>query len=159
MKKYKKTVVDQCPTISEIELIYKTKTKASERPQVSQSKDAFNYLMAVWNENAIEHREEAYILLMNTANKIIGWYKLSSGGTATTVLDPKIVFQLALLSNASALIVAHNHPSGNLNPSQADVQLTDNLKQSGEMLGIKVLDHLIVTGEKTYFSFGDEGLI
>ena len=97
-------------------------------------------------------------MLLNRANRVIRKVQISQGGVAGTVADPKIIFKFALEDLASGLILAHNHPSGNLTPSQADTNLTQKLKESGKLLEIQVLDHLIIAGHK-YFSFADEGLL
>jgi DNA repair protein RadC len=97
-------------------------------------------------------------MLLNRANKILRIFTVSTGGVAGTVADPKVIFATALKGNASSIILAHNHPSGNLKPSEADRQLTNRLTQAGKLLDISVLDHLIITAEE-YFSFADEGLI
>lgn len=102
--------------------------------------------------------EEFWILLMNRQNNIIKKVKISQGGVSGTVADPKLIFSHALAVKASSMILVHNHPSGNRQPSQADIQLTKNIKKSGELLEISVLDHLIYT-DRTFFSFSDEGLI
>lgn len=98
------------------------------------------------------------MLILNRANKVMCWYLVSAGGTSGTVVDPKIVFAVALKCHASAIIIAHNHPSGNLKPSQQDVDLTKKLYSAGKLLEISVLDHIILTTEH-FFSFADEGLI
>ena len=97
-------------------------------------------------------------MLMNRANKVLGIFELSTGGVSGTVADPKIIFVAALKGGASGIIVAHNHPSGNLTASQSDIDLTRKLKEAGKFLEIQLLDHVIVTTEG-YFSFADEGLI
>lgn len=102
--------------------------------------------------------EEFWILLLNRANRVISHHLISKGGQAGTVADPKIIFQTALENHAASIILAHNHPSGNLKPSQADVDLTKRIRTAGEMLDIQVLDHLIVT-DFGYFSFVDEGMM
>lgn len=106
----------------------------------------------------MEFKEEFYIILLNRANKVLGWYKVSEGGMSGTVVDPKLVFSIALKSLASSLVLAHNHPSGNLKPSNEDINLTKKLKEAGALLEIPVLDHLILTTDG-YFSFGDEGMM
>ena len=98
------------------------------------------------------------MLLLNRANKIIAKKMISRGGISGTVADPKLIYSSALDSKASSLILVHNHPSGNLEPSNADKALTRKLKSAGEFLDLPVLDHLIVTGSG-FFSFADEGLI
>ena len=143
---------------SEVELIYKSKIKASERPTIQTSKDAYQVLLQRWDEGKIEYVEQFAILLLNGANKVLGVYKVSSGGVTGTVADPKQIFTAALKANACGLVLSHNHPSGNLKPSRQDEQLTSKIKEAGSFLDIKVLDHLIVTSE-TYYSFADEGLL
>ncbi|MNY57438.1 hypothetical protein D3C86_1936440 [compost metagenome] len=96
--------------------------------------------------------------MLNHANCVIGKQPISSGGLAGTIADPKIIFKIALEHNASYLILAHNHPSGNLAPSEQDIDITKKLVLAGSLLDLHVLDHLIVTN-KLYYSFGDEGLI
>jgi DNA repair protein RadC len=130
-------------------------TEAQEHPNITNSADAFNILRA--NMEDIPH-EEFWILLLNRANRIIKKQQISQGGVAGTVADPKIIFKIAIEELASGIILAHNHPSGNLIASQADIELTKKLKESGRMLEIQVLDHLIIGGKK-YFSFADEGLM
>jgi DNA repair protein RadC len=103
-------------------------------------------------------REEFYILLLNRANRIYGYYLLSQGGTSGTVVDPKLIFSIALKCNAHGIILAHNHPSGNTKPSEADIQITKKVKEGGKLLEIDVLDHIILTSD-SYLSFADEGLM
>ena len=97
-------------------------------------------------------------MLLNRANRVIGISDISTGGVSGTVADPKVIFGIALKANASSIILAHNYPSGNLNPSQPDVSLTNRLKQAGKILQLSVLDHLIITRDG-YYSFADEGLM
>jgi len=97
-------------------------------------------------------------MLLSRANKIISRHLISKGGQAGTVADPKVIFNIALQNHAASIILSHNHPSGNLRPSQADIDLTRKLKAAGVFLDMPVLDHLIVT-DNGFFSFTDEGLI
>ena len=97
-------------------------------------------------------------MLRNRSNKVTGIFTVSQGGIAGTVADPKLIFACALKAAASGIILAHNHPSGALQPSQADIQLTKKLADGGKLLDIQVMDHLIMTSEE-YFSFADEGLL
>ena len=143
--------------LAEIQVSYKTKVKFSEMRKVVSSKDGEEILRNIWS-NAIELREEFYMLLLNRANKVLGFYRISEGGTAGTVVDPKLIFSVALKCHASSIILAHNHPSGNTQPSEADLKLTKNLISGGKILEISVLDHLILTSE-SFFSFADEGLM
>ena len=105
----------------------------------------------------LEH-EEFWILMLNRANRVLGRYKVSLGGLSGTVIDTRIILNKALDNLASSIIVCHNHPSGNNQPSDADVKITGKLKKAAEMLEIKLLDHVIIA-DKSYFSFADEGLI
>ena len=142
--------------ISEVELVYKTKIKASERPSVTCSQDAYNILLQQWDANKLCMVEQFKVLLLNNANKVLGISDISTGGVSSTVADPRIVFATALKANASKIILAHNHPSGNLQPSQADKELTSKMREGGRFLDLQVLDHIIVTNEG-YYSFGDQG--
>lgn len=106
----------------------------------------------------IDYKEVFYIILLNNSNEVLGISKISEGGITGTVVDVRLVFQIALKSHAVGMILAHNHPSGTLKPSQADISLTKKLKNAGEILDVKVLDHLIITTEN-YFSFADENIL
>jgi DNA repair protein RadC len=144
--------------VAEVELIYKSKVKASERPQICSSKDAYNVLTHLWDDTKIEFVEQFKVLFLNNANKVLGAYEVSTGGISGTVADPRVIFVAALKANCCAIIVSHNHPSGNLKPSRQDEELTQKIKQAGQLLDIKLLDHVIITNE-AYFSFADEGLV
>lgn len=128
---------------------------ADEKPKITSSKDAYDYIKADLLD--IPH-EEFWILLVNRANRIVKKQQISLGGVAGTVADPKIIFKIALEELASAIILVHNHPSGNLIASQADINLTNKLKEGGKLLEVQVLDHIIIAG-KNYFSFADEGIL
>ena len=126
-----------------------------KRSKISSSEDIFE-LMASRLED-LDH-EEFWILLLNKANDVVGRWEISKGGVSGTVADIKIIFKLAVENLASSIIVCHNHPSGNLKPSKADISLTEKLKNAGQLMEIPVLDHLIIS-QKRYFSFADEGLL
>lgn len=128
------------------------------REKITCSRDTYDILKRIYSDDKIEYIEEFYVLLLNRANKVLGWMKVSLGGITGTVADPRIIFQAALLSNATSIIISHNHPSGNLQPSQADINLTRKIKDAGTILDITLLDHVIVTTE-AFYSFADEGLI
>lgn len=144
--------------IAEVELIYKSKVKASERFHIQSSKDAAALLRKTWDENRIDFIEQFKVIFLNRANKVLGIFEASSGGVSGTVVDPKLVFVAAIKANACGIIISHNHPSGNLKPSVEDEQLTSKIKCGGAFLNIKLLDHIIITSEG-YFSFADEGLL
>ncbi len=145
--------------VSEVEVSYKCKTPANLRPKISSSRDAYNVFTSLWDENQIELREEFRVLFINKANKVTGFNTLSQGGLSGTVVDVKILFAIALKSMASGIIIAHNHPSGSLQPSQADIDLTRRIKKAGELLDMPLLDHIILSPEGTYYSFADEGMM
>ena len=144
--------------VSEIKVSYQPKFKASERPKINQSKDAYNILFNNWDQGRIEMNEQFYILLLNRANQVIGMTEISSGGFSGTLVDPKLVFGIALKSCASGIILCHNHPSSNLKPSQSDLILTRRLVEAGKLLDLQVLDHMILS-KRGYLAFGDEGLL
>lgn len=132
--------------------------RAAEVPvkqQVNSSRDAFEMM---YPSLADLIYEEFWVLMLNHAHKKISLHQISEGGQAGTVVDPKKIFKLALEQNASKIILCHNHPSGNLRPSDADIKLTEKIKNAGIMLEIPVLDHLII-GDDNYYSFADNGLL
>lgn len=127
----------------------------NERPKITCSEDVYLYMQSVMLD--LPH-EEFWILTLNRSNQILCKQKISQGGVSGTIADPKIIFNKALAHLASAVILAHNHPSGNKQPSQADIALTKKLKKAGDLLEIPVLDHIIFTDDG-YFSFNDDGMI
>lgn len=133
----------------------RVQTDIKKRPQIRTSEDAHKII-----SNTIKdlHYEEFWIILLNRANEVIGKKEISKGGVSGTVVDAKLVFNAALKVLASSIILCHNHPSGNLKPSQADIDLTRKIKAAGKTLDISVLDHLIVS-EKGFYSFADEGIM
>lgn len=124
-----------------------------EKPKINSSRDAFNLIKGDLMD--LSH-EEFWVLLLNRSNRVVKKKRVSEGGVAGTVADPKIIYRLALEELASGIIVAHNHPSGNLAASTSDVELTRKLKEAGKFLEIQLLDHLIIANNK-YYSFADEG--
>lgn len=142
--------------VAEVELVYRNTVKPSLRPKVTSSRDAYRILSDHWNADRIEHIEQFKVLLLNTASKVLGIYELSSGGISSTVVDVRLVFGTALKANATNIILAHNHPSGNLQPSHQDILLTDKIVRGGKLLDINVADHVILSTEG-YYSFADEG--
>jgi DNA repair protein RadC len=142
--------------IAEVCLIYKSKVKAADRKKISTSRDAYQIFLDSWNTGTIEFLEEFKILLMNRSNSVLGILEISKGGISGTVSDVRVIFAAAIKANASGIIAGHNHPSGNLNPSESDTRLTQKLKEAGNLLDIQVLDHLILSTED-YYSFADNG--
>ncbi|MDE3183771.1 MAG: JAB domain-containing protein [Bacteroidota bacterium] len=143
--------------IAEVELVYKSKVKASERPKVTHSRDAYVIFRDNWDENKLEFVEEFKVMLLNRSHKVLGICSLTLGNVSGTIADPKLVFVTALKSNASYVIIAHNHPSSSLKPSRTDEELTRKMKEAGKFLDLPLLDHLIITDE-SYYSFADEGI-
>jgi DNA repair protein RadC len=127
----------------------------SEKIPVKSSETVYRLFHPLLGD--LEH-EEFWLLMLNRANRILGRFKVSQGGLSGTVIDTRIILKKALDNLASSIIVCHNHPSGNKQPSDADVKITEKLKKAAEMLEIKLLDHVIIA-DKSYFSFADEGLI
>jgi DNA repair protein RadC len=126
-----------------------------EKDNIGGSKDAFKVLQLKLED--LPH-EEFWVMLLNRANKVIDTKLVGRGGVSSTVVDSKVIFSFALESLASGIILAHNHPSGNLKPSNSDIRLTKKLVDAGKIMEVPILDHIIV-GDNDYFSFADEGLI
>lgn len=143
--------------LAEIRVSYSHNVPSSERLSIGASSDAVEPLKAIY-EDVMEHHERFEMILLNRGNQVLGFHKVSEGGLAGTVVDPKIVFQVALKANASAVILSHNHPSGKCSPSESDLKITKKLSECGKLLDLPVLDHIIITNEG-YYSFADEGLI
>lgn len=131
--------------------------KVDSEVQITSSKVSEQVLRANWADT-LDWQETFYALFLDRSNKIIAISEISKGGISGTVVDAKIIFSQALLHLASAIILAHNHPSGSLKPSKADIEITKKLVKGGELLDITVLDHLIIT-KNSYLSFADEGYI
>ena len=144
--------------VAEVELIYKSKVKASKRPKITSAKEAYQVLLKAWDENKIEFVEQFKVLFLNKANAVLGIYDVSTGGISGTVADPRVIFAAALKANCCAIIISHNHPSGTLKPSRQDEELTQKIKQAGQLLDIRILDHIIVTND-AFYSFADEGVL
>ena len=142
--------------IAEIQISYSNMIPITNRKKIKSSTDAYNLLIQIWNKNLLELLEEFKIILLNNANDVIGIYPMSKGGTAGTVVDSKLIFAVALKCNASGIILAHNHPSGNIKPSLQDIEITKKIKEGGKLLDVKLLDHLIIA-KTNYYSFADEG--
>ena len=142
-------------TIAEVQVTYVPTKKKSV--QISTSQAAEKCVRNFWNEH-IAYKESFYILLLNRANKVLGYHLLSTGGTTATVVDVRVILQLLIKSNSNGFILAHNHPSGNTTPSELDKKLTKQVKEAAELFDVKLLDHLIITSD-SYLSMADEGLL
>ena len=144
--------------VSEVQVTYRSHLKGADLPQINSSRDAENIFRQNWSDD-IEFLEEFVVLFLNRANRVKGLFRASRGGTCGTVVDAKIVFAAAIKAMAAGIIVAHNHPSGSLIPSQADINLTKKLRTAGEALEMPVLDHIILAPYNGYYSFADEGAL
>ena len=145
--------------VNEIAISYSGSTKANLLPKVTCSQSAADIAYSQWNKDNIELHETFKIMLLNNANKVKGIYEASNGGITGTLVDVRILFAVLLKSLTTAVILLHNHPSGTLKPSEADKSLTQKIKKAGELLDIKVLDHLILTPDGDYYSFADNGIL
>ncbi len=130
-------------------------TESAEVVRITGSRDIYSLMNRYFED--LNH-EEFWIILLNRSNKVLSKHLISKGGQSGTIADPKIIFQTALENHASSVILAHNHPSGNLKPSQADINLTQRIISAGNLLDISILDHLIFTND-SYLSFADESLL
>ena len=144
--------------IAEIAVKYSTSVKPSERIKVTTSHDAADAFRELWSQS-MEYKESFYAMYLNRNNRILGIHKVAEGGLCGTVVDVRCVFQVALKANACSVIVAHNHPSGNEVPSEADKTITRKIKEAGKFLDIPLLDHLIMLPGDGYMSFADDGLL
>lgn len=140
-----------------ISVSFDKKVKKSDLFTLRNSKECADMLRNIFSSDTFDWVEEMILLCVNSQLKVLGYYKVSSGGTTSTICDPKVIFTTALnCPGTTGIILSHNHPSGALYPSQADIALTDKIKKAGEIIGIDLLDHIIVTGEG-YYSLCDNG--
>lgn len=142
--------------VAEISISYSSMNHFKQK--VSSSLDAYNLLLNCWSVNTIEIQEEFKILLLNNSNEVLGIYPMSKGGITGTVVDLRLIFAVVLKCNATGILLAHNHPSGKLKPSEADISITKKIKSVASIMDICLLDHLIIT-KNGYYSFIDEGIL
>jgi DNA repair protein RadC len=133
----------------------RNESEVISRKKITSRHDAFEIFQSTMGDQAYE---SFWIILLNKANKVIGKCNISEGGVSGTVVDPKKIFKMALDNHASSIILGHNHPSGNIQPSEADQKITKKIKDAGFMLDVAVLDHIII-GDDRYYSFADEGTL
>lgn len=142
----------------QISVSFDRETKTTELYKITSSATASDILRKIFNADTFYWQEEMILLCLNNANKVIGHYKLSSGGITGTLVDIRMIFTIAIKTGCVGIIVAHNHPSGTLHPSDADKAITKKIKTAGETLDIKLLDHIIITDEN-FYSFSDNGIL
>lgn len=140
--------------IAEIEVSYSNRIPVKNRIKISGSQDVADSARLFWP--GFDHVEYFYVLYLNRNNQILGTYLLSKGGFSGTAIDIRVIFQVALKVCANAIICLHNHPSGNIFPSDADKIVTRKIVQAGKIMDVQVLDHVILTSE-SYYSFADNG--
>ena len=143
-------------SVAEIQISYNTTIRNKVR--ITTVKSAYDIFLASWSIKTIELYEDFKLLLLNRANNVIGIYHLSKGGVTGTVVDTKLIFAVALKCNATGIILCHNHPSGNLHPSEPDKNITQQIKKAASLFDINLLDHLIISKDE-YFSFSENALI
>lgn len=145
--------------VNEISIKYLGNFKMKDSPKITSSQAAANLLLEAWNKDTIQIQESFKVLLLNNCNKVKGVFEVSNGGISGTLVDLRLLFAVILKTLSTSVILAHNHPSGNLIPSIADKRLTEKIVHAGNLLDIKVLDHIILTPDGEYYSFADEGML
>ena len=140
--------------VNEVKLTYKTKQKASERPKIKDSMSTFKILLKCFDADTIELKESFKVLLLNHGNRVLGFMTVADGGISCTTVDVRLIMQSVILSNATKIIIAHNHPSERLEPTAEDCYITSRVKKACELMNIELSDHLIIT-PYNYYSFGD----
>ncbi|WP_291088036.1 MULTISPECIES: JAB domain-containing protein [unclassified Empedobacter] len=142
--------------VSEIKISYTN--EVDEKIKVMGSSEVFQVLKANWDLDTIELQEEFKILLLNQGNQVLGIKSMFKGGINTCSIDVRLIMGMVLKANASALVITHNHPSGNLNASESDKRITSKIKECCELFDIRLLDHIIMA-KNSYLSFADEGIL
>ena len=140
------------------EILISYKNKNQDAVKVSSSVDVYNFILNHWDDDTLDIQENVKMLLLNSSNTILGVYDVSRGGINSTVIDLRLVLSVALICLASSIILVHNHPSGNINPSEQDREFTKKIKSACKFLEIQLFEHIIIT-RYDYFSFADNGYI
>ncbi len=143
--------------VAEITISYRP--TVTRMPKITSSNDAYQELKEFFDEDLMALQEQFVVMYLNNGNDVLGIQKLSLGGITGTVADTRLILGTALKAAATGLIISHNHPSGNLKASFADIEITRKIKEAGKLMEIKLLDHLIIIPNGKYLSFIDEGLI
>ena len=144
--------------VAEVSLSYKNSVPYNKRTKVKDAKDAYKVMLKIHDDDTLDYTETFRVLYLNQNNQVLGCRTISEGGLASTCCDVRTILQGALLTNAVAIILAHNHPSGNVKPSTEDINTTAKITKAAKLLDISVLDHIIYTRENCY-SFADDGQI
>ena len=144
--------------VAEVGLTYKNRVPSKDRKEVLDSRSAYSILREIYSDDTIDYRETFKVLYLNHRNQLLGYYTISEGGITDTMADVRMILQGALLTNATGIILAHNHPSGTLKPSREDDRLTRRIVEAADIMNIRVNDHIILTSEG-FYSYCDEGRI
>lgn len=142
--------------LAEIQVYYSTHNIQKEK--INSVQTAYEFLINSWDPGTLELQEEFKVILLNRVNEALGIYSLSKGGITGTVVDVRLLFAVVLKCNACGIIISHNHPSGNINPSEADISLTKKIKRCSDLLDITLIDHLIIS-KVAFYSFSSEGML
>jgi len=145
--------------VNEIKISYCEKLGVINSEPITNSERTAQILYQNWDKDTIGLFETFKVLLLNNSNKVKGIYQVSTGGLTATIVDVRLLYAVALKTVSAGMILAHNHPSGSRKPSRADLELTKKIRKAGELFDIKVLDHLIILPDGSYFSFSDNHMI
>lgn len=143
--------------IGEMKVVYTSKQDVVKRPRIAGSEDAVRFCKELYDPGTIEHHEEFWCVYLNRCNGVIGWAKIGMGSAAACTVCPRMVMQYALLANASGIILTHNHPSGSVQPSRADDQVTERIKECAKVFDVQVVDHVIIAPFGGWYSYADMG--
>jgi len=154
---------DRTPSLAELKVSYRRDRPKDNRQEkmpfvIASPITCEQYLRSVWDDDTIELREEFVLLCLNGAHEVLGWVRLHTGGFNQSPVDLRLVLAVALQTASSAVVIAHNHPSGSLKPSPEDKAITQRLKEAGELIGLRVLDHIILT-RGGCFSFNENNML
>jgi len=145
--------------LRELKVLYTSRKGEDLKEKITTSERAYELLLKTYDKNTIACQEQFNVLFLNNANQPLGIYKASKGGITGTIVDIRLILGMALKSLATGLILSHNHPSGNLKPSDTDIQLTKKFKEACLLIDINLLDHIIISPYNEKFSFADNGLM
>jgi DNA repair protein RadC len=145
--------------VNEIKVSYQGGVKSDFWHKISSSEDAAQLLFEYWDKQTIQVHESFKVVLLNNNNKVKGIYLLSKGGITATIIDLRILFAVVLKTLSVAIILTHNHPSGTLKASEADINITDKIKKAADLFDVKLLDHIIIAPNGEYYSFADNGML
>lgn len=145
--------------LGEVDVIYRYSDTLNNRPEIKTAEDALAILKQLYNSEKLGLQEQFVVVYLNRCNKVIGTSNLFIGGVSGTIVDMKILLSVGLKLMASGILVSHNHPSGNLEPSNKDIALTKKIKIALEYMDMTLLDHIIISPAYEYLSFANEGLL